>query len=559
LRCPIAEAGIVEAGVSVNIHKAIRTWEGGNELAAAGNRTDFIGNRDLSRSAAFRCIRTWTQRVATKLDGEGTSMISSPQPVLPSSAPAPAVSRRSVLIVEDNDDQRALLAVMLSDWGYATETARDGQEAIEKLSSMTVHIVLADLTMPRLDGVGLLRWMAEQGNAPPTIVMTAYGGIHKAVSMVHDLGAYWFLEKPLNFDVLRVLLARAADHGGLVQEKELLQRRLAYSGMLGDMVGKSPEMEKIFALIQQVAPTRASVLITGESGTGKEVVARTIHRLSPRRDGPFVAINCAALPESLIESELFGHEKGSFTGAAERRAGCFELAEGGTLFLDEIAEMPPAMQVKLLRTLEDNRVRRLGAKAELPVDVRLLAATNKSPEAAVSKGELRADLYYRLNVFHIAVPPLREHKEDIPLLVDAMLGDLNRKNSCRVSGLDPLVLKAFEQHDWPGNVRELRNILERAVIVAGQGTITLSHLPPDFSAAGNGRHAAARPSNHVPEAAPNAPPLQVGSSIAETEKRLIWETLRHTGNNKTRAAFMLGISLKTLHNKLKKYGPPPES
>jgi DNA-binding NtrC family response regulator len=304
-------------------------------------------------------------------------------------------------------------------------------------------------------------------------------------------------------------------------------------------------MQRLFALIQQIAPSSASVLITGESGTGKEIVARTIHKLSKRSEGPFVAVNCAALPETLMESELFGHEKGAFTGAAERRAGCFELAQDGTLLLDEIGEMPAPTQAKLLRVLEDGRVRRLGAKAEVQVNVRVLAATNKVPETAISQGQLRQDLYYRLNVFHLAMPPLREHKEDLALIAEALLRDLNRKHGCRVSGLAPAVLERFQQHDWPGNVRELRNALERAVILAGEGTVTMAHLPAGF---------AARPGTAAPESLPDAVLFRVGTTVGEAEKGLILKTLEHTRDNKTRAAEILGISLKTLHNKLKEYG-----
>ncbi len=456
-----------------------------------------------------------------------------------------ASPRKHILIVDDEAAQRDALAGLIAGWGYVTQTAEDGQDALEKLASFPAQVIITDLEMPRLDGFELLRRLAEQGNIPPTIVLTAYGSIENAVATVHDLGAYWFVEKPIKPAALQVLLARAVESSSLSQEKERLQRRLVYSGELDEMVGRSAAMQRVFALLQQVAPTSASVLITGESGTGKEMVAHTIHKLSPRRPGPFVAINCAALPESLMESELFGHEKGSFTGAAERRAGCFELAQGGTLLLDEIGEMQPAIQAKLLRVLEDGKVRRLGAKAEIQVDVRVLAATNKVPEAAVSKGELRKDLYYRLNVFQIALPPLRERKDDLPLITETLLGQLNQKHSCRVSGLEPAVIERFQQHNWPGNVRELRNVLERAVIVAGEGTIALSHLPTDFLAP----FEPARPQGDGDGIA-----LRVGATVAEAEKSLILRTLEHTRNNKTRAAEILGISLKTLHNKLKEYG-----
>jgi DNA-binding NtrC family response regulator len=372
---------------------------------------------------------------------------------------------------------------------------------------------------------------------------------------VHELGAYWFLEKPLQAAPLEVLLRRAGSHAGLRAENRNLERQLSYKGALGEMVGTSPGMQEIFALLQQAGPSKACVLITGESGTGKELVARTIHALSPRRQGPFVAINCAALPETLIESELFGHEKGSFTGASERRAGCFEVAQHGTLLLDEIGEMPMQTQAKLLRILEDSRVRRLGGRAEFEVDVRVVAATNKIPDEAVRGGHLREDLYYRLNVFHIHLPPLRERKADIRAIAETLVGDLNRKHECRVADFSPAVLEAFEAHNWPGNVRELRNVLERAVIIAGEGTIEMNHLPAFMQ----GRPGTAPPLAAGAEAAP-APAdsetirFQIGTTVEDVEKGLILRTLEHTRNNKTRAAEILGISLKTLHNKLKEYG-----
>jgi len=286
------------------------------------------------------------------------------------------------------------------------------------------------------------------------------------------------------------------------------------------------------------------VLITGESGTGKEMVARTLHDLSPRKAKPFVAINCSAIPETLIESEIFGHEKGAFTGALERRAGCFELAEEGTLLLDEIGEMPSATQAKLLRVLEDRKFRRLGSKVETEANVRVLAATNKVPEEAVARGELRNDLYYRLNVFNIHMPPLREHKEDLPEIVEALLNDLNEKHGTEAVAVDDTVMKVFQNYGWPGNVRELRNTLERAVILAGSKVLGTKHLPPGFGTA----------QVKTVDVDPNAIHLGVGTTVEEAEKQLILRTLASTSNNKTRAAEILGISLKTLHNKLKEYG-----
>src|SRR5881227_2049266 len=319
----------------------------------------------------------------------------------------------NILIVDDESSQRAGLAGMVKAWGMNAETASDGADALEKLQEYAADVIVTDLSMPGMDGYEFLRALRDSGDMPPTVVVTAFGNVETAVRTVHELGAYWFLEKPIQPASLEVLIRRAGTHAGLRAEKRNLERQLSYKGSLGELVGTSQKMQEIFALLQQAGPSKACVLITGESGTGKELVARTIHALSPRRQGPFFAVNCAALPESLIESELFGHEKGSFTGASERRAGCFEVAQHGTLLLDEIGEMPMPTQAKLLRILEDSKVRRLGGKTEFEVDVRVVAATNKVPEEAVKGGFLREDLYYRLNVFHIHLPPLRERKEDI--------------------------------------------------------------------------------------------------------------------------------------------------
>ncbi|MGH9628963.1 MAG: sigma-54-dependent transcriptional regulator, partial [Bryobacteraceae bacterium] len=279
----------------------------------------------------------------------------------------PPASAR-VLIVDDEESQRTGLASMISSWGFAAETASDGQEALEKLNDGPVQVLVTDLMMPRMDGFELLKRLAGQGQVPPAIVLTAFGNIETAIATIHDLGAFWFLEKPIQPAALRILLERAASQSRLAEETERLQRQLSYQGVLVDLVGSSPAMQQVFSMIRQVSPSKAPVLVAGESGTGKELVARAVHHLSPRRNGPFVAINCAAMPETLMESELFGHEKGAFTGAVERRAGCFELAQHGTLLLDELAEMPVNTQAKLLRVLEDSRVRRLGGKNEMVVD-----------------------------------------------------------------------------------------------------------------------------------------------------------------------------------------------
>jgi len=467
----------------------------------------------------------------------------------------------NVLIVDDDANQRSGLAALVSAWGMKAETAGDGNEALAKLQGFTADVIVTDLNMPGLDGFGLLERLGETGEMPPTIVLTAFGDVETAVRTVHELDAYWFLEKgSFQMPALELLIRRAGSHARLHSEKRNLERQLSFQGVLGEMVGRSARMQEIFALLRQAAPSKASVLITGESGTGKEMVARTIHRLSPRREGPFVPVNCAALPETLIESELFGHEKGSFTGATERRPGCFETAKDGTLLLDEIGEMPLATQAKLLRILEDSKVRRLGGRTEFEVDVRVVAATNKVPEEAVKGGSLREDLFYRLNVFHVHLPPLRERKEDIPLITETLVGEVNRKHECKVTGLAPGVIDYLTRHSWPGNVRELRNVLERAVILAGEGPIEPRHLPAFLLGETTGQSAAAAAAG-----ASAAPALQmegvqfaIGTTVEEAEKGLILRTLEHTRNNKTRAAEILGISLKTLHNKLKEYGGSKE-
>jgi len=458
-----------------------------------------------------------------------------------------------VLIVDDEASQRTGLAGMVNAWGMAAETASEGAEALEKVARFTPDVIVTDLNMPGMDGYQFLGKLQESGDAPPAIVLTAFGNIETGVRVVHELGAFWFLEKPVQSNALQVLLRRAAAQHSLRNTNRALERQLSYKGSLGEMVGKSPRMQEIFVLLQQAGPTNACVLISGESGTGKELVARTLHALSPRHDGPFFAINCAALPETLIESELFGHEKGAFTGASERRAGCFELAQGGTLLLDEIGEMPALTQAKLLRILEDSKVRRLGGKTEFEVDVRVVAATNKVPEEAVRGGYLREDLFYRLNVFHIHLPPLRERKEDMAPLIDFLIGELNRKHACKVSDISPGVQEALLRHSWPGNVRELRNVLERAVILAGEGAIELKHLPAMFQSGGTATTPVAATMDSA-AADSDQVYFSIGTTVEEAEKKLILRTLEHTKNNKTRAADILGISLKTLHNKLKEYG-----
>ncbi len=454
-----------------------------------------------------------------------------------------------VLIVEDEPNALMGLAELISGWGYRTETARDGIEGWEKARAWSPDIVVTDLKMPRMDGIGLLTKLTEDGSGLQAnlvvIVLTAMGSIELAVDAM-KLGAYDFLQKPVDATRLRTILANATRQRETEIELEITRRRLRETGVLGGLVGASPSMREILSLIERIAPSNVSVLITGESGTGKELVARTLHNLSPRKSRPFVAVNCAAIPETLIESEIFGHEKGAFTGAVEKRAGCFELASGGTLLLDELGDMPASTQAKLLRVLEDRKFRRLGGRTEQEVDVRVLAATNRDPERAIAEGSLRSDLFYRLNVFHIAMPPLRDHLEDLPAMADAMIAEMNARHGRKVTGVAPSMLDRMMAYDWPGNGRELRNAIERAVILCPDGApLDAGHLPPNFG------------KSHSPTASAldaGLVPVRVGSTVDEGERLLILRTLEATGQNKTRAAEILGISLKTLHNKLKEYG-----
>jgi len=469
-----------------------------------------------------------------------------------------------VLIVEDELHARTGLTELVESWGYRTEGAADGMEGLERIMQWAPTIVVTDLKMPRMDGMELLGRIGELPQKIAVVMLTAQGSIQSAVDAMR-MGAYDYIPKPVDPVRLRTILMNAARQRDSDVELEVARRQLRDNGVLGPLVGNSPQMKEIFQMIERVAPSNVSVLVTGESGTGKELVARALHDLSPRRGKPFVAVNCAAIPETLIESEIFGHEKGAFTGALERRAGCFELAEEGTLLLDEIGEMPAATQAKLLRVLEDRKLRRLGSKMETPVDVRVVAATNKDPELAVSNGELRGDLYYRLNVFNIQMPPLREHLMDVQPIADKMIEDMNARHHCTVSGIKDNLLKRLETYNWPGNVRELRNTIERAVILAGSGMLGMEHLPPHFAQPGfapssrpsSGNRPSAS-SEVIAEAqrildARNTVQVEVGTTVDEAERQLILKTLLSTHNNKTKAAEILGISSKTLQNKLKEY------
>ena len=441
-----------------------------------------------------------------------------------------------ILIVEDDAAQRVGLQQLLRGWGYAADVAVDGRDALDKLPSVRPTIVLSDLVMPRMSGMDLLTAVMQEDPDITMVLMTAQGTVETAVTAIKQ-GAYDYLSKPVDPQRLKILLDQIVRRHDTQREVRVLRRQLQDRGSFGKMIGASPEMRKVYQMVEQAAPTGASILVSGESGTGKELVAQSVHQLSPRSAQPFVALNCAAIPDTLLESELFGHEKGAFTGAITRRQGAFELANRGTLFLDEIAEMTPATQAKLLRVLQERSFRTLGGQREQSVDIRVVAATNVDPPEAVRQGKLREDLFYRLNVFAIRLPALRERKDDIPLLTQSFVREFAQRNNRTVAGVSEEALRLLDQYHWPGNVRELRNVMERAVIVARGDMIEPADLPqlmppPPVAAAGSG------------------PRLTAGTTVDEVERQLIEITLTHTGGNKTRAAELLGISLKTLHNKL---------
>jgi DNA-binding NtrC family response regulator len=446
---------------------------------------------------------------------------------------------KRVLVVDDEAASRTGLQALLEREGYEVKVAATGPEALEKARSFRPTVVIADLVMPGMDGLALIRSLQDEAPFAVTILLTGQGSIETAVQAMKS-GAYDYLTKPVDLRHLFLLVQKAMDRARMGRELSLLQRQTG-TGDRPALLGRSAAMKAVLEQVEQAAPSTAPVLVLGESGTGKELVARTLHALSPRARASFVGVNCAAITESLLESEIFGHEKGSFTGAVDRRIGCFEMADGGTLLLDEVAEMHPAVQAKFLRVLEERTFRRIGGKTEIQVDVRVVAATNQDPEAAVRDGKLRADLYYRLNVFPITLPPLRDRPEDIPLLAEAFLQQSAATNRNTVRVIAPAALELLQRYAWPGNVRELRNVLERAVLLARGEIIESSHLPEIL-------RGPQRPSDSS-----STLTLPLGITVEEAEKTLILKSLELARNNKTRAAGILGISVKTLHNKLVRY------
>ena len=442
-----------------------------------------------------------------------------------------------ILIVDDEADSRDALAELTQRWGYDVQTASDGTEALRRAIEGHPDVILTDLVMPNMDGLWLLRALRAEIPECPVVLLTGRGTIQTAVQAIKE-GAYDFIEKPLEIPRLRIVLERALEKKETMREVQLLRRRLAALAPGTDMIGSGPAMQQVFELVKKVAPSTASVVISGQSGTGKEVVARAIHNLSPRKEKPFVALNCSAIPATLIESELFGYERGAFTGADQRRMGNFELAHNGTLFLDEISELSLELQAKFLRVLEERKFRRLGGRAEVEVDVRVICATNRDLKEQIERGRFREDLYFRLHVFTIGLPPLRERREDVPLLVHHFIEKFNAETGKRVQGVSPAAMATLQGYGWPGNIRELRNTLERAMILVDGDVIGEEQLPPDMQSS-------------RPEAAMLRVPL--GVPLEQVEKDFILASLQKNGGNKARTAEVLGISEKTLYNKLNRW------
>jgi DNA-binding NtrC family response regulator len=451
------------------------------------------------------------------------------------------MSKGRILVVDDEANARNALAEILRDEGYSVETAADGFKALPKLADSNPELVLTDLKMPGMDGVELMSKVHAQDPEIGVVIMTAFGAVDTAVKAMRQ-GAADYLTKPLNADELLVVLARTLERYRLRRETQHLKQRLDEKYSFDNIIGHSPQLQQVFKTIQQVSPSRATVLITGESGTGKELIAAAIHQHSPRSRGPFVKLHCASLAENLLESELFGHERGAFTGAERRREGRFEHANGGTLFLDEIGEIAPSTQVKLLRVLQEREFERVGGNQTIRTDVRLIAATNRDLRAMVDAGRFREDLYYRLNVVNLHVPPLRERVSDIPTLAAHFMSKFARENHKDVRHISDGALVRLAAHPWPGNVRELENVMERAVVMAPGGTIEADHLPPELT-----------PVRRDAEG-PQIP----GWSLADIERFAILRTLEAQGGSTSKAADVLGISVRKIQYKLQEYNSSPK-
>ncbi len=451
----------------------------------------------------------------------------------------------TILVVDDDQAHRTMLRTLLSRWGYKIVEADDGQVAIEKVHEQAFDMILMDIRMLKVSGLEALDGIKTYNPAIPVIIMTAYSSVETAVEALKK-GAYDYLTKPLDFDELRLAMERAMDHSQLKEENRLLRETLGSHFDIQNIIGRSTAMVKLLETVAQVAPSEATVLITGDSGTGKELIAGAIHFNSPRKDGPFVKVNCAAITETLLESELFGHEKGAFTGAHRLKEGRFRQADGGSLFLDEVSEMSLGMQVKLLRALQEREITRVGGEEVIKVDVRVIAAANKDLIQEIESGRFREDLYYRLNVITLNVPLLRERKEDIPLLAQHFLSTFAEKNRKQIKGFTPQAMDQLLKYDWPGNVRELMNAVERAVVLSRSEYLDEQDLPLVIEDALSDE-----------EKSPSRDAVPADLPLEDVEKTTILKTLESTDGNKSEAARRLGITRKTLHKKLKKYGMMP--
>ena len=451
----------------------------------------------------------------------------------------------TILVVDDDQAHRTMLRTLLSGWGYKIVEADDGQVAIEKVHEQAFDMILMDIRMLKVSGLEALDGIKTYNPAIPVIIMTAYSSVETAVEALKK-GAYDYLTKPLDFDELRLAMERAMDHSQLKEENRLLRETLGSHFDRQNIIGRSTAMVKLLETVAQVAPSEATVLITGDSGTGKELIAGAIHFNSPRKDGPFVKVNCAAITETLLESELFGHEKGAFTGAHRLKEGRFRQADGGSLFLDEVSEMSLGMQVKLLRALQEREITRVGGEEVIKVDVRVIAATNKDLIQEVESERFREDLYYRLNVVTLNVPLLRQRKEDIPLLAQHFLSMFAEKNRKQIKGFTPQAMDQLLKYDWPGNVRELMNAVERAVVLSRSEYLDEQDLP-----------LAIKDALSAEEKSPSRYAVPADLPLEDVEKATILKTLESTDGNKSEAARRLGITRKTLHKKLKKYGMMP--
>ena len=447
--------------------------------------------------------------------------------------------KRTILIADDEKHIRSGLSLAIGMEGYQCFEAENGKEAWKIINDNSIDMVITDLKMPVMSGQELLRKISGSFPNMPVVVLTGHGTVEDAVEAMRN-GAVDFISKPVNIDHLLVLVNKSLKNKDIVdRNKELsdevqsLKKRVRYDRM----IGKSQKVLRLLDLIQQVAPTKATVLVTGESGVGKELVADSLVNFSDRADKPFIKVHCAALSQNLLESELFGHEKGSFTGAIARKQGRFELADGGTIFLDEIGEIDQSTQVKLLRVLQEREFERVGGEKTIKVDVRIIAATNRNLEEEIKKGNFREDLYYRLNVVHIHVPPLRERKDDIPIMITSFLQEFAKENDKKIEGIDNRTRSALYKYDWPGNIRQLRNCIESAVVMCSGNVITLDDLPPGI----------------VKDSDTNAISIPTGITMSEAEKILIAENLAINKGNKSKTAEVLGIGRKTLHRKIDEY------